>query len=156
MNIRTYTAADRQACFDIFDSNCPPYFDPHERDYLVNWLDHQGTVPKMVTYKNAKADHFYVLETDKGVIGCGGFYITTDGKHANMVWGMVHNAEHKKGYGTALYTYREGVVKELYPDATIVLDTSQYTYGFFEKLGKRVTKITDDGYGPGLNRYDME
>ncbi len=156
MMIRTYRESDRQACLDIFDSNCPKYFAPHERAYLEAWLNHQGKEPKEAAYKNSKADHFYVLEADGILKGCGGFYINVEEEEAVMAWGMVNNADHHKGLGKALYRYRVEKIEELYPGTKIVLYTSQHTFGFFEKLGLKVTTITKDGFGEGLDRYDME
>jgi [ribosomal protein S18]-alanine N-acetyltransferase len=37
----------------------------------------------------------------------------------------------------------------------IHLDTSQHTYRFFEKSGFSVKKISKNGYGEGLDKYDM-
>jgi N-acetylglutamate synthase-like GNAT family acetyltransferase len=153
MNIRTYTAADREACIAIFESNTPKYFDPAELEYLKNWLT--GKDEARNSYKENKAEHFYVLENDEGVVACGGFYIPEKEQHANMVWGMVRNNLHKNGLGKLLFEYRIRQVQELYPGNGVILDTSQYTYPFFEKMGFKVTGVQKDSYGPGLDRYDM-
>jgi len=34
-------------------------------------------------------------------------------------------------------------------------DTSQHTQGFYRRFGFVVEGITPDGYGPGLDRWDM-
>jgi predicted GNAT family N-acyltransferase len=73
-----------------------------------------------------------------------------------MVWGMVGKIHHKKGYGKQLFEFRVKAIKERFPDHKIILDTSQHTYGFFAKLGYKVTKITPNAYGEGLDKYDME
>lgn len=153
MLITAYTPEHYDACMAIFDSNTPKYFDPAEREYLVNWL--RGKNEGRNSYESNKAEHFYVLEDGGEVMGCGGFYIPEARPVANMVWGMVHGAYHKHGYGRALFIYRVQQVATLYPDAAIILDTSQHTYGFFEKLGFEVTQITLNAYGEGLHRYDM-
>jgi hypothetical protein len=36
------------------------------------------------------------------------------------------------------------------------MDTSPRTVGFFTRVGFRVTGRTADGYGPGLDRLDLE
>ncbi|MBS1773146.1 MAG: GNAT family N-acetyltransferase [Bacteroidetes bacterium] len=153
MNIREYQPSDREPCITIFDSNTPQYFDPTEKEYLQNWLT--GKDEGRHSYKNNIAEHFYVLEHDGAVVGCGGFYIPEAKPVANMVWGMIHRDYHKHGLGKALFQYRVQQIQKLYPHCSIILDTTQHTYGFFEKLGFKVTQITNDAYGPGLNRYDM-
>lgn len=153
MLIRPYTPADRLSCIAIFNSNCPAYLDPTEINGLENWLNSRdkGTI----AYKNSAADFFYVLENNNTVIACGGFYIVKDKQQANMTWGMVNNLYHKQGYGKQLFQYRMEQIKKRYPQHSIVLDTSQHTYPFFEQFGFTVTHIIPDAYGPGLDRYDM-
>ena len=153
MNIRPYTATDRNTCINIFQSNTPKYFDPSELDYLKNWLT--GKDEGRNSYTDNRAEHFYVLETKREVVACGGFYIPNTTSLVNMVWGMVHNDHHKQGFGKTLFAYRVEQAQQLYPGCSITLDTSQHTYQFFEKLGFKVTGIQKDSYGPGLDRYDM-
>lgn len=152
-HIRQYNCHDREACLNIFDGNTPLFFDPSERGGLENWLGAKGE--GRIAYGYNLAEHFYVLELDARVIGCGGFYIPGDKKEVNLVWGMVQKSMHKKGLGRQLLEYRIGIVKEQYPDCAILLDTTRHSCGFFERQGFRVTKITADFYGPGLYRYDM-
>lgn len=151
--IRTYRAADREACCRIFDSNMPVFFDPSERNGLLNWLDARDQ--ERAAYASNRVETFYVLEIDGEVLGCAGFYIPGSEKCVNMVWGMVENAWHKKGLGRGLLEYRIRLAQTCYPDCSISLDTTQHSYGFFERLGFTVTAITNNYYGPGLNRYDM-
>ena len=54
-----------------------------------------------------------------------------------------------------LLKYRLNHIKNNYPDTEIHLDTSQHTYRFFEKFGFNVKQISKNGYGVGLDRYDM-
>ncbi len=153
MTIVDYNKTHREGCIEIFKSNTPRYFDPTELNGLENWLN--GKDEGKQSYQNNKAEHFYTALESGKVVACGGFYIPNDKKVANMVWGMVQRSLHKNGIGTKLFEFRILKVKNLYPDHTIVLDTSQHTYKFFEKLGFTVNKITKDSYGPGLDRYDM-
>ncbi|MES2381454.1 MAG: GNAT family N-acetyltransferase [Bacteroidota bacterium] len=153
MLIRQYTPADRLQCIDIFNSNCPTYLDPSEINGLENWLN--GLDKGEIVYKNSAADFFYVVEHNNTVIACGGFYIVKDKQQANMTWGMVNNLCHKQGYGKQLFQYRVIQIKKLFPTHSIVLDTSQHTYPFFERFGFTVTNIIPNAYGPGLDRYDM-
>ena len=72
-----------------------------------------------------------------------------------MVWGMVHNEEHRKGVGRKLMEIRIQHIQKLYPNYLISLDTTQHSFQFFERIGFATTKITIDFYATGLHRYDM-
>ena len=152
--ILTYSAPDHAACLDIFQSNCPLYFMPDELEGLQLWLGGQDR--QTLAYRNTSADHFFVLEEGGKVLGCGGYYIVKDEPIANLVWGMIHAQHHKKGYGTQLYQYGLQHIHQNYPTHQLIMDTSQHTYGFYEKMGVKVSAITKDSYGEGLDRYDMK
>lgn len=152
--IRRYEARDRAACVAIFGSNCPQYFDPSERELLLGWLDacEQGRL----RHATSLAEEFLVLERDGAVLSCGGFYVLRTPQRASMVWGMVQREHHREGLGRELLVHRIELLRSSYPDHAITLDTSQHTAPFFERLGFRVTARKPDGYGPGLDRIDME
>lgn len=151
MLIRPYTAADRQACIAAFKSNIPKFFMPDELADFENWLT-DVEAQKI----HAPNEQYYVVEQDKEVIACGGFSIYPHKQLATMTWGLVHNRLHKKGIGKALILHRIAAIREALPSVTIGLDTTQHSFSFFEKLGFVTTKITNDSYGEGMHRYDME
>jgi N-acetylglutamate synthase-like GNAT family acetyltransferase len=68
---------------------------------------------------------------------------------------MVANDQHGKGYGRQLLLYRIEQIRTIQPDAVIALDTSQYAFRFFEKMGFSVQKIMPNGYAEEMDRYDM-
>ena len=152
MLIRDYKQTDRTACLNIFKSNEHLYFAPTELALLENWLDAKDK--EEIAYADNLEEHFYVVEQGSKVVACGGFYVTHD-KRVNMTWGMVENSQHNKGIGKHFLLHRIEEIKRFYPEHSIALDTSQHTYKFFEKLGFVVTKISKEGYGKGLDRYDM-
>lgn len=154
INIRAYKPDDNKSCIEMYHSNMPLYFAPEELNYLKNWL--KGLDEGRLVYETNLAEHYYVAEIENKVIAAGGFYITKNGNKAHMSWGMVHNNYHKQGIGKELLLFRINTIKQLYPNCKISLDTSQHTFTFFQKLGFTVTKITENGYGEGLHRYDME
>lgn len=153
MSIRKYKPFDRSACIEIFNSNIEKYFDHSELVGFESWLDAQDR--GVNAFKTSLSDHYYVYEVNNKVIACGGFYIYSNKPNASMTWGMVHNDYHKKGVGKELFEYRVNQVQEAYPQHTIILDTSQHTFKFFERFGFKVVNRTPDGYGNGLDRYDM-
>lgn len=154
VHIRSYQSKDREACIAVFTSNIPLYFDENELTGLELWLDARDQGKKK--YAENLSEYYYVVEKENRVIGCGGFYVLSGKKEAGMAWGMVEKAHLKHGIGKQLLEFRLNKITELYPGYKIVLDTSQHTFGFFEKYGFVVKKITKDAYADGLDRYDME
>lgn len=150
---RPYRPDDRARCLDIFRSNCPPYFDPTEEALFTKCLDRLDL--DQIIHPQAEASLFYVLVQGDTILACGGYYIARGQPVAAMAWGMVDRASQKQGFGSALLRYRIDHLRKHYPNHQLRLDTSQYTYPFFERFGFRVTKVTKDGYGPGLDQVDM-
>lgn len=153
MKIRNYKPNDRQQCVAIFNSNAPLFFDPNELPDFEFWLN--GQDEKRLAYRQTEVECFFVAELENNIIACGGYYIPREEQRANMVWGMVHNAAHRKGVGRTLIDFRIQQIHELYPEYAISLDTTQHSFHFFEKFGFATTKITADFYAKGLHRYDM-
>jgi [ribosomal protein S18]-alanine N-acetyltransferase len=158
--IRNYVPEDKDACLRIFNSNCPAYFDVSEHDLFIRWLDHQSGAENgysSPTYSNALTDAYYVIEdSNQGVVGCGGFYVTKDLMEVRLAWGMIHADFHNKGLGTSLYNYRREIIERDWPEHTLTLGTSQHTYAFYERMGLKVVATIPSGYGKDLDRYDME
>lgn len=153
IQIRKYQKEDRVACIAIFNSNLPKYFDPSELADFETWLD--GHDQGVLAYQSTSIEPYFVLINNNQILACGGYYLARDASKANLCWGMVDGAFHKKGLGRHLLEFRLQDISSKYPDYPIQMDTSQHTLPFFEKLGFVVVKITENGYGQGLHRYDM-
>ncbi len=151
--LRPYNTTDRTACIQIFKGNCPEYFDMSELEFFEMWLDGQDEGRN--AYKVSTAEKYFVVEEEGKIIGCGGYYAVSDEMRAGMAWGMIHRDFHKQGFGEKLLQFRLDAIRESYPEHKILLDTSQRTYGFFERFGFVVTKITPDGFAEGIDKYDM-
>jgi ribosomal protein S18 acetylase RimI-like enzyme len=136
---RPYEVHDKEACLDIFRSNSPKFFAEHEEKEFTEYLEKPG--------------HYFILEQNQRVFGCGGYVIVD--QEAYLAWGMVHRSQHGTGLGKRLLLERLSLITQRQDVKQIKLDTSQHTFGFFEKLGFITKKITDDGYASGLHRYDM-
>src|SRR5688572_17238193 len=102
------------------------------------------------------AANYYVLEIEGKIAGCGGFAYTATDNEVRFTWGLVDKQFQKKGLGKQLLEFRIDRIKELYPGIPIALDTTQHSYLFFEKLGFKVEKITENFYAQGMDRYDMK
>ena len=160
MTIREYKLEDKDKCLEVFKSNCPKFFDKSELEMFDKWLDHQiseNRVYQSPTYTNSERDAYYVIEVPEfGIIGCGGFYIVKELNEARLAWGMIDAKFHRQGFGTALYNYRNDIIKSDWPNHVLTLGTSQHTYSFYVKMGLTVTAILKSGYGEDLDRYDMK
>ena len=98
---------------------------------------------------------YFVLFNDFDLVACGGYGINKSQTKAGLSWGLVHSVHHNLGYGSYMLKYRLNEIRNNYLDIQIHLDTSQHTYRFFEKFGFSVNQISKNGYGEGLDKYDM-
>lgn len=143
--LRPYAPRDRAACLAIFDGNMPRFFAPEERADFVAFLE---ALPR--------ADWPYlVLERDGAVIGCGGLILDAPARRAGLSWGMVDVRLHGTGLGRRLTEARLALVRGMPGIAAVTMETSQHTQGFYARLGFAVQAVTPDGFGPGLDRWDM-
>ena len=142
---RPYALGDLAACLRIFDSNVPTYFASEERAEFREYLE--GV--------NATSQPYLVLVREASVVAGGGLYVEPGGHQARLSWGMVDRAFHGRGLGTILTEARLSLARTIPGVAEVGLETSQHTHGFYEKFGFIVTKVTPDGFGPGLDQWDM-
>ena len=137
---------------EIFQTNVPTYFtmeEVNEFERFLTKLDDPEVLDNPV---------YYVLELENRLIGCGGFGEKDgiDGTPSiTFVWGMVDKAYHKKGFGEQLLRFRLNEIPIHFPGKSVILDTTQFSYTFFEKYGFKTVKITENSYGEGMHRYDM-
>jgi ribosomal-protein-alanine N-acetyltransferase len=152
VEILDYNGSHRQSCVDMFLSNTPSFFAPVEQPLFESWLDdlEKGRQRKDAVIYN------YVLFEDQLPVASGGFYVGALDHKARMAWGMVHRAHHRRGLGREFLNFRIRRIRQMFPYSLIALDTTQFSFGFYEKQGFVVTGITKDFYAPGMDRYDME
>ncbi|RYE81291.1 MAG: GNAT family N-acetyltransferase [Oxalobacteraceae bacterium] len=142
--IRHYQSSDMQACLHIFDGNTPRFFSLVEREDFKNFLVNE-----------AVGWDYLVIEDNGSIVACGGHNVDKDAKSANFCWGMVANNLHSTGLGKMLTTARLKTVSAHRGVTRVRLDTSQHTQGFYARLGFVTERIIPDGYGPGLDRWEM-
>lgn len=141
----SYVTGDFSSCLSIFESNVPTYFALAEREQFVQFLETKDPLRYL----------YFVSTLDGAVVACHGLELDAKNKRASFVWGMVDRAFHGRGVGTCITRERIKIAKETPNFAEVVLSTSQRTHGFYARHGFVVTKITPDGFGPGLDCYDM-
>lgn len=142
--IRPYQSPDMQACLDIFDGNTPRFFSSVERDDFKIFLRNYAVAWK-----------YLVIEDNGIVVACGGHNYEQDAKSAILCWGMVANNLHGTGIGKMLTVARLKRANVICGVTKIRLNTSQHTQGFYAKLGFLPERVIPEGYGPGLDRWEM-
>ncbi|KAB8061090.1 GNAT family N-acetyltransferase [Janthinobacterium violaceinigrum] len=140
--VRPYQAGDRDACLALFDGNTPRFFDPSERADFAAWLD---TSPHP----------YLVILRDGRLVACGGHALDGDGTVAALCWGMVAQDVHGQGLGRALTQARLDAIRALPQVVSVRMTTSQHTQGFYAAFGFETVKVTPDGFGPGIDQWDM-
>jgi RimJ/RimL family protein N-acetyltransferase len=144
MYLRPYTAADKEACLSLLDSNTPMFFAPHERDEFDTFLDNPG-------------DRYWVAEDEAGVIvGCSGYWIIRDTPVAVITWTMTARRWHGRGVGRRLLLTCLHHLCRIPAIQAVRLETSQHVTGFYEKVGDfRVQETVENGFAPGLHKIRM-
>lgn len=142
---RPYSPGDQAACLQIFDSNTPKFLAPEERAEFVEFLSSAGgdDCPHLVLVQNGV------------IVACGGLFLRAEKHQAALSWGMVDRPLHKQRLGARLTTARIDLARNTTGIDELTLSTSQHTYGFYERFGFIVTKITQNHFAPGLHCYDM-
>lgn len=142
--VRAYVSSDQSACLSLFDGNVPRFFSATERKAYADFLD-----------REAVALSYQVIERSGQIVACGGYSVDRQRSTAGLCWGMVARELHGTGLGSLITTARLRAAQATPGVEQVRLDTSQHTQGFYRRFGFQVEKIVPDGYGPGLDRWDM-
>ena len=140
MKFRPYTPADRSACLRLFDTLVPEYFAPNER---VDYERFLAGVPQA----------YHLCIRNDAVLAAFGFVINDT--RGRIQWIMAANEARGTGMGGSMMRH----VLEAARDAgvhCIDIAASQKSASFFAHYGAKQQKVTKEGWGPGLDRIDME
>jgi predicted GNAT family N-acyltransferase len=147
MEIRTYKRQDLGDILEIFDSNCPKYFDSSDRSDLIDFLD-----------KNADNNYKVVL-LEKKVIGCGGHYIKHSDKLFGIAWVMFKRYSlGQKSFTKTTEDFFKHILAQIEKekfDYDIVINTTQLLENTFIKFGFITEQIIQNGFGDNLDHYKM-
>ncbi len=138
---RAYSSADREACLEIFDANCPTFFAPNERDDFVTFLD-------------ARSVGYEVCVVNERVVGAFGLF--GNGRQTKSLnWLLIDPHSQGIGIGSAIM---DRIVSSGRHSGLRLLSiaASHKSAPFFSRFGAVTTAVVDDGWGPGMNRVDME
>lgn len=141
VSFRTYCNADKEACLAIFDQNCPSFFAPNERADYSSFLD------------DAPAS-YEVCDLSGKVVAAFGL-IADDNQKIALNWIMLDPASQGVGLGSAImeHVISQGRGSQL---SLINIAASHKSAPFFAKFGATEMLHTEDGWGPGMHRVDME
>lgn len=143
MTIRHYSNSDNPALLELLRLNTPKYFAESEKADLIDYLDNH-------------IDHYYVVEVDGTIMGCGGFNRTRDGRRGMLSWDIIHPDAQGKGIGSALVKFRIAEMQKLGVEE-IGVRTSQHVCQFYEKMGfKLKSTVVKDYWAEGFDLYEME
>ena len=138
---KTYEARDKNACLSLFDANCPQYFAPNERFDYEEFLDDQP-------------NDYLLCIADEAIVGVFGVFAEQEGE-CRINWIMLNSSAQGLGIGTKIM--EKAIKQAMSLDAKIIhIATSQVAYKFFEKFNAKTVKETKNGWGPDMDKIDME
>lgn len=137
-------SAHRDKCLELIRINTPKYFVNDEEKNFTNYLDHE-------------TDLYYVVLIEKEVAACGGINFSQTDKTAGVLsWDIVHPNFQGKGLGKALTEHRISVLKQTNGIKKVIVRTSQFTDGFYGKMGFNLLDIKKDYWASGIDMHFME
>lgn len=141
--VRRYQGADQAVCLAIFDGLVPQFFAPEERAEFAEFLGDcaQGVAPYLVVLRAGQ------------VMACGGCALR--GAWARLTWGMVAREVQGTGLGRDLTAARLDILRATAGVEAVEIETSQHSAGFYQRFGFKVMRVLANGFGPGLDRWEM-
>lgn len=140
MIIRPYQASDLSEVLNLLSSNIPTYFAPEEYEDLKTYLAHE-------------IEDYYVVEQDNHIVAAGG--INYKEQDAYISWDFVDANMHGTGIGKQLLQYRLDRILKRGKVKRIIVRTSQFAYGFYEKNGFVIKEQHKDYWAPGFDMIFM-
>ena len=138
---RSYLYADKDACLELFDANCPDFFAPNER------MDYLGFLASVPTY-------YKICIVNNQIVGAFGLNLVASNE-GSLKWILVDPPLHGRGIGSAImeHVFAEARATGL---QRIRIAASHKSAPFFARFGAKALLETRDGWGPGMHRVDME
>ena len=139
---RPYAPSDCAACLRLFDSNAPAFFAPKERTDYERFLD-------------LNPAFYRVCLQDGHVVGAFGLDAAPGSRRGRLRWILTAAAARGTGLGAFMMN---AVLDEALSAGLGVIDiaASQKSAPFFARYGAVEGPRTAHGWGPGLDRIDLE
>jgi GNAT superfamily N-acetyltransferase len=141
ITFRPYVNGDMEICLALFDANCPEFFAPNERSDYVRFLE-------------ASPKGYELCLVDGQVVGAFGL-MGTGRVRRSLNWILLDPRFQGFGAGRAIMNR---VAAHAASAAVEIVDiaASHKSVPFFEKFGAVTMTVTENGWGPGMHRVDME
>ncbi len=142
LNFINYSDDHREDCLNLFDENCPEFFAENERADYEKFL--------------SESRSGYWVGISEGIVAAA-FGVDVDVKRARarITWIMVSKLSAGKGVGAQMMEQ----AKENSRDAgvsAIDIAASHLSAPFFKKFGAKIVRETENGWGRGMHRVDMQ
>lgn len=140
ITFRPNNSVDTKACMDIFEANCPEFFNPQERQDYTRFLVEAP-------------EGYQVCEVDGRVLGAFGL-LDESKNHKRLNWILLDPQSQNRGLGSKIM---QRVIQQARMSETRIIQiaASQKSAPFFIRFGAKTTSTTKDGWGSGLDRVDM-
>ena len=142
LRMRPFRPDDADACLALFDANCPAYFAANERVDFQEFLEQD-------------LQDFLVVEFGAAIAGCFGITTSGDPSKARLNWIMIDPAVQGQGLGAKIMSRAHSLALGLQAKC-LDIAASQYSAPFFARYGATESQRTRDGWGPGMDRVDMQ
>lgn len=143
LTIRKYLPEDKLKLIEIFKLNIPAFFDSKELIDFTNYLEQ-------------RADTYLTLVIEETVIGGIGNFVNEEDSSGRISWIFIHPHQTGNGYGKQAVDYSLKLLHNNSSIKTLIVETSQHAYKFFESFGYNLVKKEKDYWGEGLDLYLME
>lgn len=143
--VRPWRPDDRARCLALFDGNVPDYFAVKERADFIAFLD------------DLRGPYLLIEDAAGDIVASGGFQADDrDESTVALCWGMVDRRRHRAGLGRQLLQARLDLIAASSLFKTVIIETTPFSRGFFERAGFVCTHVVSDGFAPGYDRVDMQ
>ena len=137
-----YAPAHHDACLALFDENCPTYFAANERAEYAEFLERLPRGYQVVMHAGQIVAAFGLLH--HGLAG-----------RRRLNWILVGRGAQGRGIGAAMMQEARRAAQAA--GATVIeIAASHRSAPFFARFGAREIRRTEDGWGAGMHRVDME
>ena len=142
IKFRPYSYRDRAACLQIFDANCPDFFAPNE---LTDFEQYLAGIP--AAYRVCVHQH--------NIVGAFGAELDQGHNRGRITWIMIEPSAQGSGVGSQMMNYALEILRQ-YKVSNADIAASHKLAAFFKRYGAIELQRISDGWGPGMDRVDME
>lgn len=141
--IRPYQKSDFKEVMKVFETNVPEFFAESEHEDLIHYLKHE-------------IEDYFILTQENRIIGAGGINYDDDQITARLSWDFLDKEIQHQGAGRLLTEHRIQYVQQNMAIQRLIVRTSQFAEGFYQKLGFIVKERTADYWAQGFDLVFME